>query len=401
MTDISTRVSLGELLRLERRPVMVEADKFYQEIGIYCFGRGIFHKPPRTGLEVGNKDLFLMKEGDFILQITFAWEGAVAIISAAEDGMYASTRYPTFRIDETRCSPQFLLNYFRTPEGIRQLERICPGSAGRNRVLSIKRIPEVMVPLPSLHEQRKLVEKINKVSEEVERARLLRKESGEETLGLWRRSTFEFFDRATKSHPVHPLGELVKLKGGGTPSKSDPSFWEGDIPWVSPKDMKVRELHNAIDHISVRATQETAAKMIDPGAVLVVVRGMILAHTFPAAVLRTPAAINQDMKALIPVGTLSSEYLCTLIWAFNSRFLDLIEKSTHDTRRLETTKLLNTRIPVPSMGEQHRIVDEFNALQAEIDDLKRLQSESETELEALLPSVLSKAFREGLDNVVG
>jgi type I restriction enzyme S subunit len=97
--------------------------------------RGIFHKIPRTGIEVGDKDLFLLKEGDFILQVTFAWGGAVAIVSAAEDGMYGSTRYPTFRVDQTRCVPHFLLNYFKTEEGLQQLVKICPGSAGRNRVL--------------------------------------------------------------------------------------------------------------------------------------------------------------------------------------------------------------------------------------------------------------------------
>src|ERR1039458_1109383 len=113
-------VSLGELLRLERRRVKVEPEELYQEIGIYCFGRGIFQKTPRTGFEVGDKDLFLMKEGDFILQVTFAWEGAIAIVSAEEDGMYGSTRYPTFRVDESRCIPQFLLNYFRTEGGLQQ-----------------------------------------------------------------------------------------------------------------------------------------------------------------------------------------------------------------------------------------------------------------------------------------
>ena len=126
-------VSLGEVLRLERRPVKVEPEKLYQEIGIYCSGRGIFHKNARTGFEVGDKDLFLMKEGDFILQVTFAWEGAIAIVSAAEDGMYGSTRYPTFRVDETRCVPLFLLNYFKTEGGLQQLVKICrtlPGVIG-------------------------------------------------------------------------------------------------------------------------------------------------------------------------------------------------------------------------------------------------------------------------------
>jgi len=54
------------LLRLERRKVKVESEKLYQEIGIYCFGRGIFHKTPRTDFEVGDKDLFQMKEGGVV-----------------------------------------------------------------------------------------------------------------------------------------------------------------------------------------------------------------------------------------------------------------------------------------------------------------------------------------------
>jgi type I restriction enzyme, S subunit len=174
------RASLGELLRLERRPVKVTPDEQYQEIGIYCFGRGIFHKTPRTGFEVGDKSLFVLREGDFILQVTFAWEGAVAIVSAAEDGMYGSTRYPTFRVDEGRCVPLFLLNYFKTEEGLRQLVKICPGSAGRNRVLSIRRIPEVLVPLPPLAEQRRAVARIEEIAAQIHEARALRQQAAEE-----------------------------------------------------------------------------------------------------------------------------------------------------------------------------------------------------------------------------
>ncbi len=78
-------VSLGELLRMERRPVEVIAEQQYQEIGIYCFGRGIFHKMPRSGLEVGDKNLYELRAGDLILQVTFAWEGAIALCSIKED----------------------------------------------------------------------------------------------------------------------------------------------------------------------------------------------------------------------------------------------------------------------------------------------------------------------------
>ncbi len=116
--------SLQRILKLERRPVEIIADKKYAEIGIYCFGKGIFHKEPRTGLEVGDKKLFLIKEGDFILQVTFAWEGAVGLTSKKEDGMYGSTRFPTFRVNEDLCYSPFLLNYFKTQEGREQLVKI-------------------------------------------------------------------------------------------------------------------------------------------------------------------------------------------------------------------------------------------------------------------------------------
>lgn len=154
-------VPFTELARLERRPVSIELEKFYQEIGVYCFGKGIFHKIPRTGAEVGAKDLFKISAGDFILQITFAWEGAIALAESKDDGLFGSVRYLTFRVNENACSSRYLLTYMKTADGIRQLGRISPGSAGRNRVLSVKRLNEVIVPIVPLSAQAWLTKEIN------------------------------------------------------------------------------------------------------------------------------------------------------------------------------------------------------------------------------------------------
>lgn len=136
-----------EIARLERRPVIVQPDQYYQEIGTYSFGRGIFHKAPRTGEEIGNKQLYRICAGDFILQVTFAWEGAVALAEQKDDGLYGSVRYLTFRVNEEICSPGYLLTYMKTQEAISQLGVISPGSAGRNRVLSVRRLGEIVVPV--------------------------------------------------------------------------------------------------------------------------------------------------------------------------------------------------------------------------------------------------------------
>jgi type I restriction enzyme S subunit len=230
------------------------------------------------------------------------------------------------------------------------------------------------------------------MSVKIEMAAAARVDADKITTDLWRRIAEQFFEILPK-HATRQLRDLVTLLGGGTPSKANPLYWEGSIPWISPKDMKVKELYDAADHISETATSETSARPIQPGCVLIVVRGMILAHTVPSAILRVRAAINQDMKAMVPSEGLLPEYLCTTVWALNRKFLALVEKSTHDTRKLETDKLLNFEIPVPTLGEQRRIVAHLDGLQSRVDSLKKLQSKTAAELDALMPSILSRAFR--------
>lgn len=76
--------------------------------------------------------------------------------------------------------------------------------------------------------------------------------------------------------------ELGGFLGGGTPSKANPEFWKGSLPWVSPKDMKRPYINDAEDHISLKAVEGSAAKLIPAQSILYVVRGMILAHFLPS-----------------------------------------------------------------------------------------------------------------------
>ncbi len=246
--------------------------------------------------------------------------------------------------------------------------------------------------LPSqLSEQRRIVARVGELAARIEEARGLRQQAVEEAEAVWttgaQRLLFELDAQSV------PLRELVAVQGGGTPSKKDPALWNGDIPWVSPKDMKSREIRRSADYITETATLTSSAKLIDPGAVLIVVRGMILAHTVPSSVLRVRATVNQDMKALLPNEDILPEYLCSAFWALNRHVLELVEKSSHDTRKLRTPTLLDFRLPVPSLPEQQRIVAYLDNLQAKVDSLKRLQAETAAELDALLPSVLDRAFK--------
>ncbi len=382
------RVRLGDVLQPVPRPVDVDGAAEYREIGIRSHGRGLFHKEPISGTALGEKKVFWVEPGDFVLNIVFAWEGAVGIVGEAETGMIGSHRFPTFRPDVSRLDTRFLLHYFRTKEGLDALLRVSPGGAGRNRTLSRKAFLNLVVPLPALPEQRSVVQQVEELERKIAEAARLRGLADASIAGAWERAAE---DRLARVTATRPLGELVRLQGGGTPSKANPLYWSGSIPWVSPKDMKRWEIDDSEDHISVEATQESPAKLVKAGALLIVTRGMILVRTVPVGRLTVDATINQDMKAL-HAGDVDAEYLLFALRALNRGLLALVAKSTHDTRKLETDKLLSFPVPVPSRDEQVAIVAYLKRLRDTLAAASERATAAGKELDFLARVALSRAF---------
>ncbi|TIW68860.1 MAG: hypothetical protein E5V60_03125, partial [Mesorhizobium sp.] len=271
-----------------------------------------------------------VEPGDLLFNIVFAWEGATAVATEAERGMIGSHRFLTCVPDSTKADARFLKYWFAHADGREQLLQASPGGAGRNRTLGTEKLAAIRVPLPPLAEQRRIVMRVEALAAKVEEARGLRERSVDGAKTLATSAAARALEDLTRTAPRLDLRSLVTVRGGGTPSKDAPHFWGGEIPWITPKDMKRRTLTDAIDHITKLATEKSPAKLVEPGAVLVVVRGMILAHTFPSAILQAPAAINQDMKALTPDHRVMPEYLCAVLWAWNPRMLELVDRSGHD-----------------------------------------------------------------------
>jgi len=383
---------LGDILRYLDERVVLDDEKEYLTITVRRRHGGLEAREKLFGHQIATKKQFRLVPGAFIISRVQCWHQAYAIVGNVPSNMIASSNYDQFAISR-EVDPQFFWWLSHSPAFTETVRSSAVGVVIEKMVFNRAAWLTKTVTLPRLAEQRRVVARIEEMAAQIQEAHNLRHEAANEAAALWARSASDILDRSTEQSGTRQIADLVTIRGGGTPSKSDPFYWEGKIPWITPKDMKRRELSDAIDHISERATQETAAKLIEPGAVLVVVRGMILAHTFPSALLRVPAAINQDIKALVPNGEILPQFLCGIFWAHNERMLSLVEKSTHDTRKLETLKLLGTKIPVPSLSEQRRILADLDALQAQVDALKRLQAETTTELDALLPSILDRAFK--------
>lgn len=147
------RVAMGEIAPLVRRPVVIDPDASYPELGVRSFGKGTFHKPSLPGIEVGTKKLFTVEAGDLVFNIVFAWEGAVAVAAEADAGRVGSHRFLTCVPDPGAATSEFLRFWFLGEEGMLALGQASPGGAGRNRTLGIKALEAIKVPVPSLDAQ--------------------------------------------------------------------------------------------------------------------------------------------------------------------------------------------------------------------------------------------------------
>jgi len=176
------------------------------------------------------------------------------------------------------------------------------------------------------------------------------------------------------------LLDVCAVGGGATPSKGNPSYWNGDIPWVSPKDMKVDLIEDSQDHVSPKALSETRLPLVAKNSLLVVVRGMILVHSFPVAVTTKEVTLNQDMKSFTPYLEGLTGFLALALKGFKPEILSLVARSTHGTCKLESEKLFDFTFGLPPLAEQHRIVARVEQLRRLCADLReRLQQARATQ----------------------
>ena len=189
------------------------------------------------------------------------------------------------------------------------------------------------------------------------------------------------------------LDDLGEWKGGGTPSKSNSAFWrDGNVPWVSPKDMKRFYLDDAEDRITHDAVKNSSAQLLPADSVLVVTRSGILQRILPVAINRVPVATNQDLKTLIPIDGIDSRYVAYLLKAKDQNLRDECSKDGTTVASIDLPKLKAYRFGLAPEAEQRRIVSKIESLQERSSRARRALSEVGPLLEQFRQSVLRAAF---------
>jgi len=158
------------------------------------------------------------------------------------------------------------------------------------------------------------------------------------------------------------MEQIVDFKSGGTPSKGNPAFWNGSIPWASAKDMKQLFLDDTEDHITAAAVND-GAKSVPAGTILMLTRGMTLLKDVPICLLSRQMSFNQDVKALQPKAHFDGRFLLYLLLGCKQRLLNLVDIAGHGTGRLDTEKLKMLDVMLPCLAEQQRIAGCLSSLE--------------------------------------
>lgn len=188
------------------------------------------------------------------------------------------------------------------------------------------------------------------------------------------------------------LDDLGYWTGGGTPSKTVPSFWkDGTIPWVSPKDMKLDVIGTTEDLITEEALVRSATKLVPAGSVLMVMRSGILRHSFPVARTDRPVTLNQDLRALTPTDAVDPSYLARYLARSARAVLDACSKDGTTVNSIDAKSLARFRVPVPPLAEQRRIVTRIDALFEEIAEGERALEAARKSMETYRRALLKAA----------
>ena len=199
-------VPLGEFLSPARDEVKLVDDQTYVTAGILSYGKGLFERPPVRGAATSYRSYFRVRRGQFVYSKLFAWEGALAVVPPAFDGLFVSQEFPTFDIKLSVAIPEYLHLLSRWPPLWERLRAGETGMGGRRKRVHPSHLLETVVPAPDITEQRRIVDLVGAVEYLSTKAQDVRSVADAVVAGF----SQELIDRSDA--PRLPLGDVAAIE---------------------------------------------------------------------------------------------------------------------------------------------------------------------------------------------
>ncbi len=394
--DYWPHIPLGEVLVPRQPQVFVDPTTEYQFAGVYSFGRGVFRGVAKMGREFAYNRLTRLSAGDFTYPKLMAWEGAFGVVPPKCDGCHVSPEFPVFAPRLDLVDPRFLNYYFRNP---RIWEEVSGGSTGTNvrrRRLHPSDFLRTKIALPALAEQRRIVARIEEVAFQVQEACALRHRAAEELRAIVPSETNALFNDGTHRWPVEPLENVSEIRSGVTLGRTL-NGRTVRLPYL--RVANVQDGHLNLTHIKeVEVLESESDKWkLQVGDLLLTEggdwdklgRGTVWHGEIPNCIHQ-----NHIFRVRSRADEIAPEFLAKLISSpVGKAYFQAASKQTTNLASINQRQLKAFPVFRPPLPEQRRIVEELERLEVQIDALEQLQHETAAELDALLPSILDKAFK--------
>ena len=389
---------LGEILTKSDESIELKPHETYRQVTVRLWGKGVTLRGEVTGAEIAATKQRVVHARQFIASRIDARNGAFGLVPELLEGAVVTSDFPVFSLNQSRVLPEFLEWLSKTNGFVELCKAASEGTTNRVR-LKEDRFLALEIPLPPLAEQRRVVARIEELAAQIRQACSLRHAAAEQAEALLNRATSQLLDDSEWT--IKLLGEIL----AGSPRNG-----------LSPK-QHVEAGGRGM--LRINAVSSSPTRFVDMTAVKHVEVPDEIAHPFVVQnddvfIVRYNGDINRVAKPAIYKGTNESRVVYPdklmrlrperakmtpdfLVFALSARSVrDQIEeigKTTAGNIGISGADAKSFKVPVPPLDEQCRIVVELDALQMELDALKRLQVETAAELDALLPAILDKAFK--------
>ncbi len=392
------KVRLGAVLTRSTETTELRPDVEYREITVRLWGKGVLERGRVIGAEIAGGRRFTARSGQFIASRIDARNGAMGIVPDSLDGAVVTNDFPLFNLNVDRLLPSYIGWLCRTNSFVELCQRASEGTTNRVR-LQENRFLALEIPFPPLAEQRRIVARIEELAAQINEASALRQQAMKES---------EMLYMAQLALTMSPHGNgwvqetvadvIVSLDAGWSPQcdniPADENQW-GVLKTTSVQWCEFRPYENKV-----------LPPTLTPISKLAVVKGDILVtRAGPRKRVGVVAAVRRDEPRL----TISDKLirLRTNTQKIEPRFLELSLASPFSQEHLIKRKtgladaqvnisqaiLLATPVAYPPLPEQCQIIDTLDTLKTELDRLKLSQAQTATELGALLPAILDRAFK--------
>jgi len=390
-------VSLGNLLEKSQAFITLEPLKSYQGVTVRLWGKGAVSRGWLQGSEIAAPRMLPVRPGQFIMSRIDARNGAAAVVPPELDGAVVSNDFPVFTPRRERLLPEYLGWYCKTGAFVDLCKQASEGTTNRVR-LKEEGFLAVKISLPPLEEQRRIVARVKELAVKVEEAQHLKQEALAETDVVVDGALGAVYDDLMRSNGLTLLGNLVIDAKYGTSIKCHNESAEGAvavlrIPNVASEQVNFENLK--FGHLTQSEMERVS--LLEGDILVVRTNGSADLVGRCAVVPRleeTYAFASYLIRLRVDTGKVLPEYVQLMLKHLRrGGILIDFARTTAGQYNVSLGRLRAAPIPVPTISIQREVMHVFSNLQVKIAALRDIQIMTATELDALLPAILNKAFK--------